>query len=264
MGLLPGRVTVDLDSRAYEFIPQGHPLSDPRKEQITIGQLLSMSAGIPGSGCGVMGMATTSDAGPFEFALGRCPNRHGKWVDKLFGDPGTVWNYSDASYVHLALAFRHITGREMSDYLSERLFRPAGIETASWDIQGGGGFIGPHTNAHTGLHISARELARFGYLVLRRGAWEDAQLIPEWWIDLAAAPSQDLNPTYGYSWRTNRSGTAWPGLPIDMFSVNPGYRANTCHIIPSLDLVVVRVGTGPSVWDEIGFVRSVVGAIVND
>ena len=117
MGLLPGRVTVDLDSRAYEFIPQGHPLSDPRKEQITIGQLLSMSAGIPGSGCGVMGMATTSDAGPFEFALGRCPNRHGKWVDKLFGDPGTVWNYSDASYVHLALAFRHITGREMSDYL---------------------------------------------------------------------------------------------------------------------------------------------------
>lgn len=36
-------------------------------------------------------------------------------------------------------------------------------------MQGGSGFIGPHTNAHTGIHISARELARFGYLMLRNG-----------------------------------------------------------------------------------------------
>ena len=40
---LPNRQQVDLDSPAYNFIPQGHPLSDPRKEAITIRQLLTMT-----------------------------------------------------------------------------------------------------------------------------------------------------------------------------------------------------------------------------
>jgi CubicO group peptidase (beta-lactamase class C family) len=60
-------------------------------------------------------------------------------------------------------------GQEMKDYLQARIFEPIGIESLSWDIQGGSGFIGPHTNAHTGIYLSARELARFGYLVLRQG-----------------------------------------------------------------------------------------------
>lgn len=51
--------------------------------------------------------------------------------------------------------------QEMSDYMKERVFDPIGIENLSWDVQGGSGFIGPHTNAHTGIHVSARELARF-------------------------------------------------------------------------------------------------------
>jgi hypothetical protein len=49
--------------------------------------------------------------------------------------------------------------------MQERVFDTVGVENASWDILGGGQFIGPHTSAHIGLHISARELARFGYLL---------------------------------------------------------------------------------------------------
>src|SRR5258708_6573563 len=40
---LPGNVTVDLDSPAYDFIPEGHPLTDPRKEKIRLKHLLSMT-----------------------------------------------------------------------------------------------------------------------------------------------------------------------------------------------------------------------------
>jgi len=47
----------------------------------------------------------------------------------------------------------------MSDYMKERIFDPIGIENLSWDVRGGSGFIGPHTNAHTGIYVSARELA---------------------------------------------------------------------------------------------------------
>ena len=88
-----------------------------------------------------------------------------------------------------------------------------GIEALSWDMQGGSGCIGPHTNAHTGIHISARELARFGYLALRQGLWRGEQVLPAWWMETATRSSQGLNPAYGYTWWVNTSGSQWPGLP---------------------------------------------------
>ena len=50
--------------------------------------------------------------------------------------------------------------REMHEYMQEKVFDKIGIENASWDVHGGGQFIGPHTSAHVGLHISARELSK--------------------------------------------------------------------------------------------------------
>ncbi len=261
-GRLPNGLQVDLDTPAYAHIPEGHPLTDPRKERITVRHLLTMTSGIPGEREGVIGIPTATGDGPFEHALGRCPNRYGRWADKLTAEPGTRWDYSDPAFAHLSLAFFHIMGREMSDYLQERVFEPIGIEQLSWDVQGGSGSIGPHTNAHTGIHISARELARFGYLMLRKGVWEGRPLIPEWWIDLATKSSQDLNPNYGYTWWVNTQGTQWPGLPRDAFALM-GYRPNRCYIIPSLDLVVARVASGPPTWDEPGMIGRIVDAIVS-
>ena len=260
---LPNNQHVDLDSPAYSLIPEGYPLTDPRKERITVRHLLTMTSGIPGEATGVIGIPTATEHGPFEHALGRCPNRYGRWADKLLAEPGTHWEYSDPAIAHLALAFANITGREMSEYLKERVFDPIGIENLGWDVQGGSGFIGPHTNAHTGIHISARELARFGYLMLRDGVWQGQQLIPRWWMDLATKMSQDLNPSYGYTWWVNTKGTRWPGLPKDTFALS-GYRSNRCYIIPSLDLLVARVGSGPPTWDETGLIGRIVAAIIPD
>jgi CubicO group peptidase (beta-lactamase class C family) len=256
--LLNGR-QVDLDSLAYEFIPEGHPLTDLRKERITVRHLLTMTSGIAGAGAGVIGIPTATEHGPFEHALGRCPNRYAKWADKLLAEPGTRWDYSDPAFAHLALAFANVTGREMSEVLQERVLDPIGIEALSWDLQGGSGFLGPHTNAHTGIHVSARELARFGYLMLRGGAWEGRRLIPGWWMDLATKTSQELNPAYGYTWWVNAQGAHWPGVPADAFALS-GYRSNYCCIIPSLDMVVARVGTGPPVPE--GHSQRLLGGIV--
>ena len=245
-GKLPDGQRVELDSPAYAFIPEGHPLTDPRKERITVRHLLTMTSGIRGENSGTVGMPTATEHGPFEHALGRCPNRYGKWTDQLSAEPGTCWDYSDPAFSHLALAFANIMGQEMSEYLQERVFGPIGIESLSWDVQGGSGFMGPHSNAHTGIHIPARELARFGYLMLSQGVWDGQQLVPRWWIDMATRSSQDLNPHYGTTWWVNAQGTRWPGLPEDAFALM-GYRANYCCVIPSLDLVVARTGTGPAV-----------------
>jgi len=260
---LPGGQHVTLDSPAYAFIPPGHPLTDPRKERITFRYLLTMTSGIPGEASGLIGMATATAHGPFEHALGRCPNRFGRWADRLTSEPGSRWEYSDPAMAHLSLAFAHVMGQEMSDTLQERIFAPIGIENLSWDVQGGSGFIGPHTNAHTGIHVSARELARFGYLALHGGQWRGEQLIPTWWMDLATKTSQDLNPAYGYTWWVNSRGARWPGLPRDAFALE-GYRANRCYVVPSLDLVVARVGSGPPTWDEGGLLGGVVASILPD
>lgn len=260
-GKLPNQPLVTLDSPAYAYIPDGYPLTDERKAQITIGHLLSMTSGIAGENEGLFATPTASDQGPFEYALGRAPNRFGKWVDKLVAEPGTVWNYSDPAFAHLSLAFAKLAGVELSAFLEERLLKPIGIENLSWDQHGGSGFLGPHTAPHTGAHISARELARFGYLALHHGVWNEQQIIPRWWQELATNSSQPLNPSYGYTWWTNAKGTQWPSLPKDAFGL-AGYASNRCYVIPSLDLVVARVGTGPSTWDEPGFIGSVVGAIL--
>ena len=254
---------VDLDSAAYPFIPEGFPLTDPRKEQIAVRHLLTMTSGIAGETKNVVGMPTATQHGPFEHALGRSPNRHGKWVDKLAAEPGAVWDYSDPAISHLALIFANVMGQEMSETLQERVLAPIGIENLSWDVQGGSGFLGPHTNAHTGIHISARDLARFGYLALHQGAWQGEQLVPQWWMELATQTSQELNPDYGYTWWVNTKGTKWPALPSDAFALS-GYRANHCFIIPSLDLVVARVGSGPAAWDEQMLIGGIVDAILPD
>lgn len=257
------RTPVDLDTPAYDHLPAGHPLSDPRKAGITIRQLLTMTAGLAGEARGVVGMPTRTGEGPFEHALGLVPNRYGRSIATLAAEPGTAWDYSDASMAHLALVFANLTDGELASYLAERVLAPVGIDGLSWDVQGGSGGIGPHTNAHTGIHISARELARFGYLFLEGGRWGDRQIVPRWWVELATRTSQPHNPDYGFLWWVNTAGTKWPALPRDAYAAI-GYRSNRCYVIPSLDLVVARVGTGPVAWDEQELIGSVVRAVIEE
>jgi CubicO group peptidase (beta-lactamase class C family) len=126
---------------------------------------------------------------------------------------------------------------------------------------GGSGFMGPHTEAHTGIYISAREMAKFGYMAMNKGKWDGKQIVPEWWMDMATKSSQDLVPDYGYTWWVNTKGTCWPYLPKDAFAAM-GYNSNKCYIIPSLDLVVARVGAGPSTFSEPDLIGGIVSTII--
>jgi len=77
---LPGDVKIDLDSPAYDFIPEGHPLTDPRKEKILLKHLLSMTSGIPGESQGVVSSPVIPGNGEFEFALGKQLSRFGAHI----------------------------------------------------------------------------------------------------------------------------------------------------------------------------------------
>lgn len=238
-----------LDSKIYDYIPAGHPLSDERKASITIGQVLSMTGGFAGEGHGAFGAPTRLGEGLFEHVLGRVTNRYGVDASRLVAPPGSHWEYSDPGYAHLALAFSEATGQEIDTYLNENLFVPIGTPPVSWSRAGGGRLLGPHPVTFAGLVLSARELARAGYLLMRGGIWAGRRIVSEEWLSKATAPSQPYNPHYGYGMWVNATGTLWPGAPRDAFAMM-GFRGNRCWVIPSLDLVVARVASGPAVLDD--------------
>ena len=67
---LPNNTQIDLDSPAYDFVPEGSPLSDSRKEKIKLRHLLTMTSGIPGESQGLLGLAVAPGGGEYELAFG--------------------------------------------------------------------------------------------------------------------------------------------------------------------------------------------------
>jgi CubicO group peptidase (beta-lactamase class C family) len=259
-GVLENNQTIDLESAAYDFLPEGFPLSDERKRAIRIKHLLSMTSGIPGESLGLLGIPIAPGGGEFEFALGHASGSFNGSAARMLAAPGEMWDYSDAAFAHLSLIFSRVAGKEIHSSMQERLFTPIGVGSVGWDLRGGAGHIGPHTSPGFGLHMSARDLARVGYLMAHRGKWEGKQILPEWWIDASTQSSQELNRSYGYGIWVNTDGVQWPDAPRDAFALQ-GYGANRCYVVPSLDLVVVRLGYGPPNWGEGSLLPAVLRAI---
>jgi CubicO group peptidase (beta-lactamase class C family) len=81
-------------------------------------------------------------------------------------------------------------------------------------------------------------MARFGLLTLRKGRWQDRQVIPEEWIRLALTPTP-AEPGYGFmNWFLNGDRKLLPSAPESSFC-HRGAGANVICAIPDYDLVVV-------------------------
>jgi CubicO group peptidase (beta-lactamase class C family) len=223
-----------LDSRVYteRWLPEGMPPSDPRKAEITLRQLLQMTSGIPShNDTG----EPPAGVGPYEFALGKDP----AWkTAKLAAAPGTAWSYSNPGVSHLILIHHRASGQDLRDYLRGRLFEPIGMTHFDWLAQGGEGHIGPHRQGYSGLLTTARDHARFLYLALHRGRWGTRQVVPADYYGWGLGPTP-VKPDYGALWWRNRV----PGTPSDTFQTG-GARNNHGWVMPGLDLIVVRLGTG--------------------
>ena len=88
---------------------------------------------------------------PFETALGHV---EGSPFAKLKGEPGTVFNYSNAGVSHLVLAFHNATGTDLYAFLEEKLFEPVGIKQIRWQTHGGDGGIGPFSQGYSGIYTT--------------------------------------------------------------------------------------------------------------
>lgn len=177
--------------------------------------------------------------------------------------PGAAMHYSAQSDL-LARALTRVAGESLSDLFKRRVADPIGMDPAGWEwknlgkrddllVNGGSGF------PESGLHLTARNLARFGWLYANGGEWEGRQLISKRYIAHATAPLVDariplheakgwyhvLPGRYGLNWWVNGVGAdgklLWPSAPRTAFAAQ-GNRNNICIIVPEWKLVLVRTG----------------------
>lgn len=133
-------------------------------------------------------------------------------------DPGTVFNYNTGETNLAGEILRAALGDHASTYLSDRIWRPFGMENdASWSVGAGGGELG-------GCCISAtlRDYARIGLFALHEGVLPDGvRVLPEGWMTRSTEPSQG-NPGYGLLWWLDDSSYGARGIFGQQIRIDPG------------------------------------------
>jgi CubicO group peptidase (beta-lactamase class C family) len=191
-----------------------------------------------------------------------------QWTTRKRNPPGASYKYNDVRVNVLALAALHVWRRPLPQVLKETIMDPIGASpTWRWygyensfvvldgqvmqSVSGGGHWGG-------GVFIDAYDMARFGYLTLRRGRWKDRQLLSEKWIGMALTPTP-AQADYGFmNWYNNRSRNQSPFAPANSFA-HVGAGTNYVYVDPENDLVVVLRWIERRAIDE--FVRRLISAL---
>ncbi|MBM3872348.1 MAG: serine hydrolase [Verrucomicrobia bacterium] len=180
--------------------------------------------------------------------------------------PGSFYEYNDVRMNRFGLSLLRVLRKPVPDVFRDEIIVPIGA-SSDWKwvpyhnsyVQQDGrrmASVSGGTRWGGGVWIHAWDLARFGYLWLRGGRWNDRALLPPDFVKAALSPSAH-GPDYGYLWWLNTQGKNYPGLPTTVFGAR-GAGSNTITISPEHDLVVVwRWHRG----NEAEFVQRVIAAI---
>jgi CubicO group peptidase (beta-lactamase class C family) len=262
-GLTPRRMS--FDDPAFGFIPWAEPLSDPRKKEITVRQLLNHTSGICPEATGA------NNDGVWEYILGHSGDPR---TARLAFDPGTASGYSTHAFHHASLLCETVTGMPYDRFAIESLFRPLGIEQWWFQHFDGGEKYGRHPTH--GLGMPARDLARIAYSMLRGGRWRQRQVIPAWFVEESAAPTHAVKgqemrfkinaETFSHGWELparlkGAGGRSGDGIPPDARH-KPGSGGQLIAFVPSLDLVITRQTGSSGGWDYDEYLRRACRAVL--
>jgi CubicO group peptidase (beta-lactamase class C family) len=245
---------VGLDDTAARYIAAWR--THPVKSRITIRQLASHSSGLENVPFPPPEQAETFFEGlpawkrtyyerpelRFDLAL---------TVAQPVLEPGTAPRYSGIGYYamaySLAAALEGHADKDLRDYLDRRVYRPLGIPAGAWRLSYGQSY---HRDGLTlyalgsGAEFSPRALARVGQLIGSGGVYDGRTVLAPRLVDelhcgqASQAVTHDPVPCLG--WWSNAT-RAWPSLPRDAIAAL-GADDQVLLVVPSLDLVLVRVG----------------------
>ncbi len=152
--------------------------------------------------------------------------------------PGSIFLYNSGDTYLLGAALTQAIGKPLADYMSEKIWRPAGMECdAFYTLESEGGQeIG---GSRAGMVL--RDFGRFGLFVLNDGVVDGTRVLPEGWVEAASTPAFALATPpvvdithYGYSW--------WLG---DGVMAALGHAGQRIDIFRGEGLVVVTLGAFP-------------------
>ena len=230
---------------------------DPRRA-ITIADLLHMSSGLDFNNFG-LGSEESLSTENHHFRIyfdGIHVFDHAVSFP-LAVEPGTRWRYLNSDPLSLGRIVREIVEARGEDYHAfpwTALFDRIGIKNAVLETDAWGNFI------MTGYdYLSARDWARFGLLHLRDGVWNGERLLPEGWAEFVSTPAPaDESLGYGGLFWLNAGGR-YDRVPADAYWA-AGFMGQTTMVIPSRDVVIVRLGPSPGGFDR--YMNEVVGEVL--
>lgn len=233
---------VDLTAPAQRYLPKvgaipSSNIGNGWPDEIKVEHLATMTAGFPAA----------SDPGAMMFK------------------PGTKYFYSDCSACWLMCLLTQVYGQDQRAYSQERLFAPIGVPSsaAKWGLLTSKYQMPPTGKGSGAMQANVDTMARLGYLYLNNGNWAGQQIISSDYVKLSTSsyysriPLPDLKG-YGLLWWV----ATVDGVPHYRMS---GINNNHVFVIPSLSIIVVRLGTDG--WDNHGgskadFLRPIQDAVI--
>lgn len=243
----------NLDQRMIDFFPEvSEARLDPRKKDITLEHLLTMTAGIDWH-------ETDRSYASTHNSLAQMIEQ-ADWLPFILerpmaAKPGEKFTYNSGLSHLLSAIIQKETGLTAAKYAEMNLFDPLGITDYFWESDPGGITVGGW-----GLMLTPRDMAKLGYLYLRKGKWEDQAVVPAAWVaestkrHLDILSNSDLrykvlerlyrlfrreppfrHYSYGYHW--------W--VPTFGGYAARGHAGQAIFVIPQLDMVVVITGGLP-------------------
>ena len=234
-----------IDARVLVLLPE-HARKmqnpDPRKEKITIEDLLTMSSPLE---CDDWNDASRGNEERMYIVE--------DWVQFIFDLPmrgrmhlgeqpepapyGRYFSYCTGGVFTLSEVLQKVTGSRADYYAQEKLFGPLGITDAQW-------MYSPMNIPQTGggLRLTSRDLLKIAELYRQGGRWQGTRLVDEAWVETSTRPHARIQDgmDYGYLWWLKSFQSGGKGYPAYFMSGNGG---NKVAVFPGLDMVVVITST---------------------
>ncbi|MCH2021928.1 MAG: beta-lactamase family protein [Saprospiraceae bacterium] len=217
-----------LDQKVSDFIPE---FKNSPSNKITLRHLMNMVSGFKWNDYGnliKLGLLYYSD------------NLKKFISNNLFQDyePETHFVYKSITTQILGICLEKAIGKSYATYLEEKLWNPLGMKYDAYVTLDSK--KNHNTRAFGGLALTAKDMAKFGQLLLKDGNWEGKQLIPLWFIK--KLKNRTMNKWFGYSFSFWRNGHESTDFETNQNFYAAGLHGQYIFIAPEEKMVVVRTG----------------------